>query len=89
MELKVLFGDCFYTEVSLLQSLQFSKTCSNGDAEFVKYLYASKVKKYPTVEPVEMPMFPALRKNLDMMTVDAERLFYNCDFQMAHKIASQ
>jgi len=72
----------------LLQSLPFAK-CSNGDVDFVKYLYASRVKKYPTVEATEVIVFPALRKNLDLITVEAERLFYNCDFQMAYKLSTQ
>jgi hypothetical protein len=79
-----------FTEVVLLQGLPFGKACTNGDVEFVKFLYASKVKKYPTTGEINgTAVFPVLKKNLDILTGEAERLFYNCDFQMAYKISTQ
>lgn len=81
---------CFYSEVSLLESLPFEK-CLNNDTEFVKFLYTSKLKKYPFCgEEVQRPaQFPYLAKNLDVLTAEAERHFYNCDFQMSYKVSSQ
>ncbi|XP_021951972.1 cell division cycle protein 16 homolog [Folsomia candida] len=76
-------------EMTLLQSLPFSKSCTNGDVEFVRFLYTSKVKKYPTAEPTAVVIFPSLKKNLDILTGEAERHFYNCDFQTSFKMSSQ
>lgn len=77
-------------EVALLNSLPFEK-CLNNDVEFVKFLYTSKLKKYPFCgEAVQQPaQFPFLVKNLDVLTAEAERHFYNCDFQMSYKVSSQ
>ena len=77
-------------ETELLESLPFEK-CSNSDAEFVRFLYTSKLKKYPVCgeEAQKTNQFPSLAKNLDVITAEAERHFYNCDFQMSYKLASQ
>ncbi len=76
-------------EFAILQTLPFQKFCINQDHDFVKFLYASKIKKYPTAEPVAPVIYPALKNNLDILSAESERHFYNCDFQMSYKISIQ
>ncbi|XP_033226801.1 cell division cycle protein 16 homolog isoform X2 [Belonocnema kinseyi] len=77
-------------EKELLESLPLSEQCSEAEAEFLRLLYDSKLKKYQ--EPTESQAVAScgvmgvlvtdrLRGNLDMQVSEAERLYYNCDYQ--------
>ncbi|XP_014232133.1 cell division cycle protein 16 homolog [Trichogramma pretiosum] len=73
-------------ERELLDSLPFNEQCKEADAELLKLLYESKLKKYQA--PAEYNLLVScgalakdrLRHNLDMQVAEAERLYYNCDY---------
>lgn len=78
-------------EQELLQSLPFSKHCSEKEeAELVKFLYQTQLKKYD--QPLEFVIpneLNGLKGNLDLATVMAERCYYNCDYQQCFSITSE
>jgi len=77
-----------YSEMYLLQSMPFAELCANQDIDFVKYLYSVRIKKYPFGGDISVGKYCLpMRKNLDVLTGDAERYFYNCDFHMAYNVA--
>lgn len=77
-------------EIELFELLPFEKDCENGDVDFVKYLYSIGIKKYSHVATALNPIqFASMRKNLDVLTGDAERFYYNCDYQQAYKICAK
>lgn len=82
-------------EKELLESLPINEQCTEAEAEFLRLLYDSKLKKYQ--EPTESQSVAScgimgvlvtdrLRGNLDMQVSEAERLYYNCDYQQCFSL---
>jgi len=77
-------------EIELFECLPFDKDCANGDVDFVKYLYSINIKKYSHVTVSLNPIqFATMRKNLDVLTGDAERLYYNGDFLQCYTLCTK
>lgn len=75
-------------ERELLESLPFEQ-CTKGEAELLRLLYDSKLKKYQepntkqsltTCSVMGISVTDRLADNLDMEVTKAERLYYNCDY---------
>ncbi|XP_058792330.1 cell division cycle protein 16 homolog [Phymastichus coffea] len=79
-------------EQELLESLPFAEQCKEADAELLKLLYESKLKKYHA--PAENNILVScgvlvtdrLRHNLDIQVSEAERLYYNCDYHQCFSL---
>ena len=81
-----------------MESLPLSEQCSEAEAEFLRLLYDSKLKKYQ--EPTESQTVATcgvmgilvtdrLRGNLDMQVSEAERLYYNCDYHQCFSLTEK
>lgn len=76
-------------EIDILQSLPFNKQCPDEEADLVKFLYETQLKKYDKPGDLTIPTELApLQGNLDLATVLAERCYYNCDYQQCYVITS-
>ncbi|XP_065069614.1 cell division cycle protein 16 homolog [Rhopilema esculentum] len=76
-------------ELDLIESLPFSTQCSKEEADFVRFLYESKIKQYcKPVDPKLPNHLEALNENLDVVTSHAVRHFNSCDFKMCYKLSS-
>ncbi|XP_022248767.1 cell division cycle protein 16 homolog isoform X2 [Limulus polyphemus] len=76
-------------EKALMESLPFGKQCCEEESKIVRLLYETQLKKYD--KPSEMifpPQLESLENNLDIKTAQAERCYYNCDYQQCFKITS-
>lgn len=75
-----------------MDSLPFAKQCKEPDAEFLKFSYESKLKKYQA--PSDYNILASCgelvsnrsKTNLDMQVSEAERLYYNCDYYKGFSI---
>nr|KAI8751246.1 putative cell division cycle protein 16 [Biomphalaria glabrata] len=77
-------------ERDLLQSLPFSEQCPPEEAELVKSLYESRLKKYDCPgKTTLLPSLVPLSNSLDLVVSTAEQHLYNCDFRAAYKITSK
>lgn len=78
-----------------MNSLPFADQCKEADAELVKLLYESKLKKYHA--PAENSLLVSsgilikdhLRNNLDVKVSEAERLYYNCNYHQCAKLTER
>ena len=76
----------------LFQSLDFQGQCG-PDAELVRALYVTKLKKFDSVEQLN-PSFELLRTryglstNGDVLAAHAEALFYQSRFRQCHQVTS-
>lgn len=78
-----------------MDSLPFAEQCKEADAELIKLLYESKLKKYQA--PTENNLLVSsgvlvkdrLRFNLDMQVAEAERLYYNCDYHQCFSLTER
>ena len=81
-----------------MESLPLSEQCSEAEAEFLRLLYDSKLKKYQ--EPTEKQAVAScgvmgvlvtdrLSGNLDMQVSEAERLYYNCDYHKCFSLTER
>lgn len=85
-------------ERELLESLPFADQCTEAEADLLRLLYESKLKKYQ--EPNKRPTGPPcsvmgvvvthrLLGNLDMEVSKAERLYYNCDYHKCFSLTER
>lgn len=82
-------------ERELLESLPFAEQCMKGEAELLRLLYDSKLKKYQepntkqsliTCNVMGICVTERLADNLDMQVAKAERLYYNCDYHQCFSL---
>ncbi|EFN62536.1 Cell division cycle protein 16-like protein [Camponotus floridanus] len=82
-------------ERELLESLPFAEQCMKGEAELLRLLYDSKLKKYQepntkqsliTCNVMGICVTDRLADNLDMQVAKAERLYYNCDYHQCFSL---
>ncbi|XP_020281654.1 cell division cycle protein 16 homolog isoform X2 [Pseudomyrmex gracilis] len=86
-------------EQELLESLPFSEQCTKGEAELLRLLYDSKLKKYQetpitkesvaTCSIMGTSVSIRLANNLDMVVAKAERLYYNCDYHQCFSLTEK
>ncbi|XP_055492604.1 cell division cycle protein 16 homolog isoform X1 [Leucoraja erinacea] len=76
-------------EKELLDSLPFSKQCTEEEHELLYFLYENKLKKYNKPSETLIPeSVDGLQDNLDVVVSVAERNYYNCDFKTCYKLTS-
>nr|CAD7589771.1 unnamed protein product [Timema genevievae] len=76
-------------ENELLESLPISEQCSGSERQLLHLLYQSKLKKYhaPCEDPSTLPLpLSQLSNNLDLAVSQAERAYYNCNYQLCGDI---
>nr|CAD7444979.1 unnamed protein product [Timema bartmani] len=76
-------------ENELLESLPISEQCSGSEKQLLHLLYQSKLKKYhaPCEDPSILPLpLSQLSSNLDLAVSQAERAYYNCNYQLCGDI---
>ncbi|KAL0122000.1 hypothetical protein PUN28_007059 [Cardiocondyla obscurior] len=85
-------------EKELLESLPFADQCTKGEAELLRLLYDSKLKKYQepntkqsltTCSVMGISVTEKLADNLDMEVAKAERLYYNCDYHQCFSLTEK
>lgn len=85
-------------EKELLESLPFSEQCTEAEAELLRLLYESKLKKYQepnkkqslvTCSVMGVLVTDRLLDNLDMEVAEAERLYYNCDYHKCFSLTER
>ncbi|CAL1530230.1 unnamed protein product [Lymnaea stagnalis] len=77
-------------EHELISSLPFASQCPPEEADIVKELYQSRLKKYDCPGKTDLsPALIPLKNNLDVIVSTAEQHLYNCDFRAAYKITSK
>ncbi|XP_072759210.1 cell division cycle protein 16 homolog [Anoplolepis gracilipes] len=85
-------------ERELLESLPFAEQCVKGEAELLRLLYDSKLKKYQepnkkqsliTCNVMGISVIERLGDNLDMQVTKAERLYYNCDYHQCFSLTEK
>ncbi|KAL6262574.1 hypothetical protein P5V15_005366 [Pogonomyrmex californicus] len=85
-------------ERELLESLPFTEQCTKGEAELLRLLYDSKLKKYQepntkqssvTCSVMGISVTERLADNLDMEVAKAERLYYNCDYHQCFSLTEK
>ncbi|XP_071625719.1 cell division cycle protein 16 homolog [Temnothorax longispinosus] len=85
-------------ERELLESLPFTEQCTKGEAELLRLLYDSKLKKYQepntkqsliTCSVMGICVADRLADNLDMEVAKAERLYYNCDYHQCFSLTEK
>ncbi|XP_003744239.1 cell division cycle protein 16 homolog [Galendromus occidentalis] len=57
--------------------------------EFTYNLYSSLLKKYDEPEKPRPPILRGLENNVDLLTNNAEKLFYNCDYRRCHELINE
>lgn len=82
-----------------MESLPFSEQCTKGEAELLRLLYDSKLKKYQetpitkesvaTCSIMGTSVSIRLANNLDMVVAKAERLYYNCDYHQCFSLTEK
>lgn len=81
-----------------MESLPFGEQCTKAEAEFLRLLYESKLKKYQepykkqvlaTCSVMGVLVTDRLLGNLDMEVTEAERLYYNCDYQKCFSLTER
>ncbi|XP_076454302.1 cell division cycle protein 16 homolog isoform X2 [Babylonia areolata] len=74
-------------EQDLLNSLPFQTQCPKPEVELLKFLYENHLKKYNKPGDHTIPSsLSSFRENMDVVVNQAERLYYNCDFQECYRI---
>jgi len=73
-------------EHELLESLPLSRHCITPEEQLLLLLYESKLKKYHAPSKLLPPPPPALATNLDLAVAQAERHYYNCNYQQCSQI---
>ncbi|KAG7213440.1 hypothetical protein KM043_002718 [Ampulex compressa] len=85
-------------EKELLESLPLGEQCSEAEAELLKLLYESKLKKYQepnekqsliTCSVMGVLVTDRLLGNLDMEVAEAERLYYNCNYHRCFSLTER
>ncbi|XP_072035292.1 cell division cycle protein 16 homolog isoform X2 [Amphiura filiformis] len=78
-------------EKELMRSLHvpLNQQCPEEEADTLKNLYLLVLKKYDRPSESSMPKcLASLATNLDVVTNQAERHYYNCDFRTCYKITT-
>ncbi|XP_066594170.1 cell division cycle protein 16 homolog [Prorops nasuta] len=85
-------------EKELLESLPFSEQCTDAEADLLRMLYESKLKKYQDPNKKHVCVSAAvyctnvnerLSENLDIKVSEAEWLYYNCDYQKCFSLTER
>ncbi|XP_047361479.1 cell division cycle protein 16 homolog isoform X1 [Vespa velutina] len=85
-------------ERELLESLPFGEQCTEAEADLLRLLYESKLKKYQepykkqslaTCSVMGVPVIDRLSDNLDLEVSEAERLYYNCDYHKCFSLTER
>ncbi|KYM98209.1 Cell division cycle protein 16 like protein [Cyphomyrmex costatus] len=85
-------------ERELLESLPFTEQCTEGEAELLRLLYDSKLKKYQDpnrkqslskCNVMSICLTNRLAHNLDMEVAKAEKLYYNCDYHQCFSLTEK
>ncbi|XP_023724063.1 cell division cycle protein 16 homolog isoform X2 [Cryptotermes secundus] len=76
-------------EQELLESLPASRQCIDAEEQLLRLLYESKLKKYQSPSESLPPPPPALASNLDVAVAQAERHYYNCNYQQCSRITEE
>jgi anaphase-promoting complex subunit 6 len=77
------------SEHELLESLPASRQCVGAEEQLLRLLYESKLKKYQAPSESLLPPAPALTQNLDLAVAQAERHYYNCNYQQCSHITDE
>ena len=80
---------CGISEHELLESLPLSQQCVAAEEQLLLLLYESKLKKYHAPSKLLPPSPPALDTNLDLAVAQAERHYYNCNYQHCSQITEE
>jgi len=80
---------CGISEHELLESLPLSRHCVTPEEQLLLLLYESKLKKYHAPSKLLPPPPPALATNLDLAVAQAERHYYNCNYQQCSQITEE
>ena len=89
---------CVNLERELLESLPFAEQCTEGEAELLRLLYDSKLKKYQDPNRKQslskcnvmgICLTNRLANNLDMEVAKAEKLYYNCDYHQCFSLTEK
>lgn len=81
-----------------MESLPFGEQCTEAEAELLRLLYESKLKKYQepykkqslaTCSVMGVPVIDRLSDNLDLEVSEAERLYYNCDYHKCFSLTER
>lgn len=77
------------SEQDLLTAMPFDKQCDEH-ADLIRYLYASKMKKYEAAPETIASYIPptALLGNAELMVSQAERMYTACDFRRCYQITT-
>ncbi|PSN43921.1 Cell division cycle protein 16 [Blattella germanica] len=73
-------------EHELLESLPLKRQCIGTEEPLLRLLYESKLKKYHAPSETLPSPPPALASNLDLAVAQAERHYYNCNYQQCSRI---
>ena len=79
----------FVTEGELLDSLPLKQQCNSAEEQTLKLLYESKLKKYHAPGETLPSPPPPLANNLDLVVAQAERHYYNCNYQQCIHITEE
>jgi len=77
-------------EEQLLQELTYDEECVPQDSCYLRFLYESLLKKY--AQPAALTVTDSsnlLATNVDVLTAQAERFYYNCDYHSCYNLNSQ
>jgi hypothetical protein len=77
------------SEHELLESLPTSRQCIDAEEQLLRLLYESKLKKYQAPSESLPPPPSALASNLDLAVAQAERHYYNCNYQQCSRITDE
>jgi anaphase-promoting complex subunit 6 len=77
------------SEHELLESLPASRQCIGAEEQLLRLLYESKLKKYQAPSESLLPPPAALTQNLDLVVAQAERHYYNCNYQQCSRITEE
>ena len=70
--------------------MSLSKFCNESEAEMVKTVYETCINKYSAItEPLNPVVNSPLNENLDFMTAQAEKLYYQCDFNQCFSLTQE
>jgi anaphase-promoting complex subunit 6 len=78
-----------FVEHELLESLPLLENCVGTERQLLQLLYESKLKKYHAPNELLPPPPSALAQNLDLAVAQAERHYYNCNYQQCIRITEE
>ena len=78
-----------FSEKELLSSLPFSSTWNENEESLIRLVYETQLNKYSGVSPKLLQPGYGLETNLDIITAEAESMYYQCDFQSCYKLTQK